>query len=197
MSFKFVAIDPSLTGTGICTEQQQTLLVSSKLSGAARLLDLREMISRILGRLCVGSPPTNLVILENHSYASSNGAHQLGEWGGVLRLLIYELGIPLALVSPNGLKLYATGKHSASKEVVMSEITHRAGRTFATQDEAEAWCLGAMAADFYGFAWVKMPAKNREALEAIDWPEVREGDRVWPGSPPKAKAKKSRKKAAQ
>lgn len=166
---RILAIDPSLTGNGICYPTGHTMRWGSKDSGTERLSDLRAYFT-----LLVNNEKPDLVVIEDYSYGSANKAHQLGEWGGVLRLLLHDLDIPVAFVAPTALKSWATGKGNAKKEMVVSEITHRAGKCFGNSDEADAWALWAMALQAYGHPVLAMPADRQKALAKIHWPEIRD-----------------------
>jgi Holliday junction resolvasome RuvABC endonuclease subunit len=100
------------------------------------------------------------------------GGERIGELGGVIRVALHERGVPFVEVSPAGRARYATGLGNASKDRVVGAIAARTGIAFETSDECDAWILRAMALDHYGDSVVEMPAKHREALRAIDWPEL-------------------------
>ena len=72
----------------------------------------------------------------------ANRAFDLGELGGVLKLLVFEYRIPLLLVPPTCLKLYATGKGNADKGQVMVAMAKIRKRLFSCDDEADAYAAG-------------------------------------------------------
>jgi len=99
---KLVGIDASLTSTGIAVNNGQGLLVStenisSKKRGPERLIEIREEIRDMVVF-------ADLVILEDYAYSRTNQAHQIGELGGVLRVMLFEMGKKVLLVSTNQLK---------------------------------------------------------------------------------------------
>lgn len=165
---KILAIDPSLNGNGICIHGQTERIGAGKLTGTKRLWSLKAAMLDVLQ-----THQPDLVVLEDYAFgASGRATMSLAEWGGILRLMLHEMAFPVALVSPNSLKSWATGKGNAKKDAVVSEITNRSGQTFRSSDEADAWALWAMASQRYGQPVVKMPADRAKALEKIDWPEI-------------------------
>lgn len=164
---RIVALDLSLTSTGVADWWEPDLITYSikpRQTGARRLTDIRSEIME-------SAEAANLVLIEGYSYGSVNSqAHSLGELGGVVRVALYEDGIPYLVVSPSEIKKYATGKGNASKDAVLQQAVHRSGRTFGSNDEADAWWLLQMALDHYGLPCVLIPAVNRSVLDKIDWP---------------------------
>lgn len=84
--------------------------LSKDCRGAERLLTWYEFFSHTLGRL----DPDNLCI-EGYAFGAHQGAHQLGELGGVLRLALIKSNITYHEVSPSELKVFATGNGRADK----------------------------------------------------------------------------------
>jgi Holliday junction resolvasome RuvABC endonuclease subunit len=104
--------------------------------------------------------------------ASGNRAHQIGEWGGVLRLALYDhLAQPIVEVPPSSLKKYLTGRGNADKDLMLSTATRRFDRVL-NNDEADALALWAMAMDAYGHPVIQVPQAHRKALDVIQWPQV-------------------------
>ena len=80
-------------------------------------------------------------MIEGYAFAQASQAHQLGELGGVLRTMLYELGIRVLEVGPGQLKKFASGKGNTKKEQMALAIYKRWDREFATNDEADAFVL--------------------------------------------------------
>ncbi len=165
-----IGLDLSLTATGVALAHDETLTVTSKQRGVARLIELRDRIVR----LCDAGPfgHVDLVMIEGYSYGSKNShAHALGELGGIIRVALTEAGIRYVDVPPSNLKKYATGKGNASKGLVLVEAVKRLGYVGSSDNESDAlWlrevglahCSPAGAAD--------VPALNRTALDGIEFP---------------------------
>lgn len=151
---KVLCIDPSLTSLGYAEDDGTTGVVQPKSRGVERLAELDEwMIQKSAG--------VDVVYLEGYAYARANQAHQIGELGGVLRLVLHYAGVEVVVVPPASLKKFATGKGNATKELMVSVATKRSGRVFDGSDESDAWLLWAY-------------AMHREGRpEAPDWPKGR------------------------
>lgn len=57
----------------------------------------------------------DLVAIEDYAYGAGQGAHQIGELGGLLRLTLWDFMIPFKCYSPGTIKKFATGKGNAKK----------------------------------------------------------------------------------
>lgn len=170
---RVAGLDLSLTSTGLCAYNSgkiTTHIARSRHIGPARLVTIRDRVLDLVQTVFDAS----LVLIEGYSYNSRNGGERLGELGGVIRVALYEAGVPYVEVSPPQLKKYATGKGNASKDTVYGAAVHRAGREFATTDEADAWWLCQMALAHLGLPHIEMPRPNRAVLDRIAWPAPRE-----------------------
>jgi crossover junction endodeoxyribonuclease RuvC len=81
-------------------------------------------------------------------------------------------GVQVAVVSPASRAKYATGKGNAGKDVVMREVARRFPDFAGGEDEADALVLRAMGMDHLGYPMAPMPQTHRDALAAVQWPEV-------------------------
>ncbi len=144
-----VGIDASLTGTGIAYLQDRrepvTEVIRSRKSGVERLIEIRDQVRSHL-------PFADLVVIEGYSFASANQAHQMGELGGVLRVMLAEAYVQWIEVPPSQVKKFATGRGNAKKEEMAVAIFKRWGREFATNDEADAFVLAKIGEAFLGEA---------------------------------------------
>lgn len=82
--------------------------------------------------------------------------------------------IPFAIAAPKSIKLYATGKGNAKKDLVLAETVRRFGYVrglsrLSDNNEADALVAAAMGADWLGSPVVKMPELHRRALPGVDW----------------------------
>lgn len=81
------------------------------------------------------------VFIEGYSYASTTAAYDMGELGGLLRMLMEdykELGIHTTLVPPKTLKKYAAGSGNANKELMLLNIYKRWSIECRDNNEADA-----------------------------------------------------------
>ena len=164
---RILGIDPSLTSLGICFPDGSTRAIVPKgLAGMARIALHKRELTAVLNDV-----RPQIVAVEDYTrQRKSSVTIQLAELGGVLRLLLWELGYRVAFVNPSTLKSYVTGKRD--KEVLTKFITHEANRTFLTNDEADAWAIVGMTSDAYGFPWFLVPDKQRKALKNVKWPAL-------------------------
>lgn len=163
-----VGVDASLTGTGVAwidADGIETYVVKTKLVGVERLSHIE---TEVVG-LCV---PDTVVILEGYSYGSKGRAvFNIGELGGVLRLAFHRARIGWLVVPPTVMKKYVTGSGTASKAKVVSSLASRMGRTFDSDDEADAVGLLCYGLELAGEQPLgKLPKANLAALKGVTLP---------------------------
>ena len=174
-----VAFDLSLTSTGVA-DRNGTRRIQPRTTGPQRLAEVRDAVIAachhhvtldVQVRCVVEGCPTkpDLVVLEGYSYASGNKAHDVGELGGVVRLALYEAGIPFEVVSPSSLKIYACGAGNASKDDVLLAAVRRLRYEGKSKDEADALWLYALAMHALGAPIVDVPKTHLRALKALPW----------------------------
>jgi len=154
----YIGIDPSLLATAIVTlrdigDLHSSKVISSKYKGVKRLRDLRDQIHT---HLCSFSSGIVLpVFIENYSYGSRIGqAFSIGEWGGVLRVLLDELGHVVTEVAPTTLKKFVAGKGNVKKDIMIKEVFRK--WEFDVSDDNEA--------DAFGLAKICWSASNQKNL---------------------------------
>lgn len=83
-----------------------------------------------------------LCLIEGYSHNSRQGAHFLGEFGGLVRSWLLDSWMGAVVeVAPKQLKKFAAGKGNASKALVTSALSKRYDREFATDNAADAFGL--------------------------------------------------------
>lgn len=140
-----LGFDPSLTSSGYAYYGTDGTLhkgriMSKKLRGAERLRWIREQYMIILEE----ASGVDLVVYEGYAMGAKGQSFSIGELGGVLKTLTYELGIDMLVVPPMSLKKYAvgaTGKGNADKEQVMQAVKDTWGLEVTRHDEADAFIL--------------------------------------------------------
>lgn len=142
-----------------------------------RAIWLGDMLRRYVPEVCT---------FEGYSYGSGGrAAVSLGELGGVLRLVAFQQGVPIAVVPPANLKVYACGsaatrgpKKVTKDDVVQAARTHL-GYVGTSSDKADALWLWHMTRHHYDGqpAWTGDPWHKRHvnALAGCQWP-TRKGD---------------------
>lgn len=156
-----VGLDLSLTATGVATPSGPCLVTPGKRRGMERLQYIRERVLSLAGG-------AELVVIEGYSYHSrSSRAHKLGELGGVVRLALWEEGIPYLDVPPSSLKRFATGSGNASKGLVLVEAVKRLGYPGADDNEADALWLREIGRHILGQDTVPLPKAHLTALRKL------------------------------
>ena len=164
---KLIGIDLSLTSSGVSINGMTKTLTSSE-KGVDRLCDLRGGFMSLLSDYSI----THAVI-EGYSFASRNShAHSIGELGGVIRLLLHDMGIWFVDVPPTSRAKFATGRGNASKGEVISSISAKTGLVFvgaSGNDECDAWVLEQMALAHLGISQYSWTKEQMSALDKVDW----------------------------
>jgi Holliday junction resolvasome RuvABC endonuclease subunit len=162
-----MGVDPSLSSTGISVIGETTS-IRSNLSGPRRLMEIRDRIMH-----AVITYKIDCVSIEHYSYASRNSqAHSIGELGGVLRVALYEAGIPTVEIAPACRAKFATGKGNAAKPEVVSAVSARTGTIWSGgdgPDRCDAWVLEEMLRYRLGQSLIDWPKSHAVALEKVDW----------------------------
>lgn len=168
-----VALDLSLTSTGVCSSQAPDapfrIRPPKEMRGVERLY-------WILAEIIKATDGADLVVIEGYSYSSRHShAHALGELGGVIKLAFHTRGMPFVVLSPSTRMKLATGKGNARKEAVLAAAIRRLRYGGSSDDEADAMWLLQAALQHYEClpSWtVELPKKHLEALESVEWPEL-------------------------
>ena len=123
-----LGIDASLRGTGLCSLELGSLhpyfLPEKKLTGVARLVVLRARLSSYLDTL---TRAPDIAVIEGYSYDSINRLSDIAEWGGQVKVELYERDIPLIIATPKQLKKFSTGSGDADKDKVMAAAQKKWG----------------------------------------------------------------------
>jgi crossover junction endodeoxyribonuclease RuvC len=181
---RVVGIDSSLTSAGLCRvdpHETRTTTVGSKgraqASTAEQLTRIRGNVRRILDFCLEGldrSGPLPVFAIEGPAFASSTAyAHEMaGQWWLLVHLLSKE-GI-VVQIPPSSLKLYATGKGNAKKDVVLAAAVKTFPDIDVTgNDIADGTFLAAMVCRHLG-APIET-SRSRVAVAALDrvrWPSA-------------------------
>jgi len=168
---KIVGIDASLISTGVAVYEDvafseshktiDTYAIEPKETGVKRLCFIRKAIADIISN-------SDLIVLENYAFARANQAHQIGELGGVLRMLFHENNIPYIVVSPGQVKKFATDKGNATKEKIAVACYKHWGAEFSTNDEADAYVLMRIGMALKGIGVDKLTGYQKEIIKAIN-----------------------------
>ena len=156
--FRVIGLDLSLRETGVYVVNHKsgpvykdTLRPPKGQIGVIRLNWIAHMIAN---KLSIHKP--RFVVIEGYSMMSKGRVFNIGELGGVVRLLLFREGFPFVTIPPCTLKKWATGKGNAGKAEMIAEAARR-GLSPRNDNEADAALLallGLECAD-HGFSGVK------------------------------------------
>lgn len=151
----YVGIDPSLSRTAVVwvdgsgTWQRCDEIETSPSDFASDAVRLDHMETRLRAALEDEQRPA-LIAVEGYAYNADAAREKLGEWGGVLRVALYRLGMTYTVVAPATLKKFATGKGNGPKDGMRMHALKRFGFESRNNDECDAYCLGRWAAAYVG-----------------------------------------------
>lgn len=174
MSGLYLGIDQSLLGTGVCLMGPRRLgheaftikeAAVKKLRGGERLKYIHDRILTFLQEKTRGN--FGLIAqaaMEGYAYGAIHGQggsgggggqkqgnpFQLGEVGGVVKLLFEQNSIPYVVVNPLDLKGWVKGTRQGPKDVIMAYLTHEFGILFEDNNAADAYALACVAMDYAG-----------------------------------------------
>lgn len=159
-----IGIDPSLTSTGTClmSEDGEVIIskvIQPKIIGLERLAFLRQQIINIIAKYDVYDIRS---FVEGYSHGSSGMRESIAEWGGVLRLTLYENNLQIIDVPPKTLKKFATGNGNADKILMGVQLMKEFGMEYPTSDQTDAYWLA-----FFGRAYHGLIPNLTKAREEI------------------------------
>lgn len=141
-----LSIDLSLRNTGIAVLDQKGILLetkvikpANKLKGALRLKFIRDEVSAVIKE---HSP--DVVAMEGYSFNSTGKLFDIGEAGGVVKLLLLESNLPVIIVPPKNVKVFLTQSGNADKAQVISAIHKRYKILLENDNQADAFGIAQM-----------------------------------------------------
>jgi Holliday junction resolvasome RuvABC endonuclease subunit len=164
-----LGLDPSLQACGYCLPNGQpgTIKPGSR-KGVERLQYLRHVVLDMatgIGDI----PPIDLLVLEGFSLGSKRQAYsyEIGGLGWVLRVALTEAGVRWIEVPPATLKVLATGRGNANKDMMLAAAIRRLGYQGADHNEADSMWLRAAGMELLGAPVVVLPQSHLRALDAF------------------------------
>lgn len=172
---RLVGLDPSLTAIGWARSLDpapalgpvwESGVIHPKGRGAPRLYNALWRVMEVVDGC-------DLVVIEEYAFNAHQGAHQIGELGGVLRLGLYQKKIPYVVIAPTKLKKFATGTGKGKKEAPFAEAIRRLNYERNSHDEADALWLLQMALHQYSLPGaIDLPQTHLSALTGVTWPVI-------------------------
>lgn len=162
-----IGIDLSLTSTGVATSANAARIQTKNLRGLLRIRWLLDQIATWMTAQQVHR--SDLVVVEGPSFASTGRQDERSGLRWMLYDRVEKADLRLAVVSPNSLKMYATGKGNAGKDEVLLAMSKRFDFVDGN-DVADATCLMCMGQRWLGAPVDTVPQKNVKALDKCEWP---------------------------
>jgi Holliday junction resolvasome RuvABC endonuclease subunit len=152
-------IDPSLTGTGLCMLDVEkddfsvkTLHIKKEDKKKKRTanddmerLDLLEIQFSQFIQSYTSENRKCAAFVEGYAMGvRGSRVFSLGEWGGILRLTLYRLGVPFYNIPPTKLKKFVTGKGVGDKNIILEQTFRKFGvgsEVLKNDDEVDAYVL--------------------------------------------------------
>jgi len=143
-----LGFDPSLTSSGFAYlvdgDYHTGRITPKKLKGSERLYFIQQSFHDLILNIEKATGSLDLIVYEGYAMGMPNGQGRLfdiGELGGVLKLVAWGMGIDVLLVPPSNLKQFTTGKGNAKKDQVMASVASNWGYNITQNDEADAFAL--------------------------------------------------------
>lgn len=135
MSLRIVGVDPALSVTGVASPNVVTTIRPHR-HDLAYWRHWRVATSVLSFALDSGA---HLAVVEDYAPhgIGINSTLVAGEVGGLIRTLLTVRRVPIALVRPNTLKLYATGNGRADKAAMVDAARERLGESFPRESKVD------------------------------------------------------------
>lgn len=166
---RVLGLDLSLTAAGYACPTCGTGVIRFKGRGMERLAHITR---EVLGHALQHPDRADVAILEGYFIGIQGGAViQLAELGGIVRLALWEAGVPFVVIPPSTLKKFATGKGVATKDKMLAAAIRAFGFQGDENNEADAHLLAATGNAHYD-NHLGMHAYQVDALKKVEWPEL-------------------------
>jgi len=135
---KVLGIDQSLNHTGyvvlIDGKVLKTGLIEPKIKGTIRLVTIRNELIKLLE-----FHRPHLVGMEDYAYSGRGRVFNLGELGGIIKVLCADKRKPLMIINPLQIKKYATNNGKADKELMIKKTKEKTGILFSDDNICDAY----------------------------------------------------------
>lgn len=149
--------DPSLTHSGLCLPNGKTVSIKT---GDPKAGDRRLTIIRKNMIYWLRSWPVRFVVLEDIPFSSKGNTAGAAMGHAIIRQVLDEFGIPVGLIVPATLKMFATGNGNADKPTMVM-AAQRHGAECTDHNEADAWWLRQMG------LWLAGEARLDQTLDEV------------------------------
>lgn len=180
-SLRILGIDPSLTSTGIAVlwgGRLRTWTIGMDAGNPMkRLVYFRDELTEIVERYGIRA-----AIIEGYSFGSRfTRSHAAGELGGVIRLVLHDMGVHTVSTPPKTMKQAISGDGNADKKKIMLSLKQNMGLQLTQPDEADAAALSVIGAHFFCSAvdtaalpgiTCLTPSKKRQPFSEVVGPKI-------------------------
>lgn len=161
-ALRILALDLSITATGMCHPDGTTTTIKTKATDGDRRL--QHIVDQVGLVVMEEAPPG----LKGSAIKAIHMVH------GAVRLRLIDFSTPYIAVNPTTLKGYATGNTRADKTAMAMAAYKRTGREFADDNQVDAAWLRWAALDWYGRPEFTVPQAQRDRLAKVTWPDLPE-----------------------
>jgi Holliday junction resolvasome RuvABC endonuclease subunit len=166
VAMKILALDLSLTATGMAWPSGGLSTYKTKAEGDARLTDIAGWC-----RMASITAEPDLVVIEDLPMGFRNAAAgSLGMLHGAVRYVLRIEGYRYLTVPPATLKTYATGRGNAQKPDMRMELFKRTDTDVADDNQCDAAWLRLLGLDLLGEPEIALPQTHRRALDKLKLP---------------------------
>jgi len=167
----YVGLDMSLTSTGFFKKQgdivtMETIKTTPK-TCPNDLARIRYIVDSVMSRI---PKDVKMVCIEDFFTPANpfqiGAATGLAMLGAVMRLALYEAGMPMFIVAPSQIKKFVTGKGTGQKSIVVRDVFKKWGYDVKDDNQADA-CVLAYIAEALCVPDPQRPKYQQEVIKAI------------------------------
>ena len=139
----YLGIDQSLSNTGLCFETPTGTVLPCVLSPPAHVVGVPRLawFRTQLATMIAAMPRLRMVAMEGYSFGSKFQRENLGELGGLVRLVLYDAKTPSVVAAPTAVKKFLLGKGGGKKANMIKEVFKVYGVDVDDDNEADAFVL--------------------------------------------------------
>lgn len=159
-----MGLDLSLSQSGWAVDGGSDLsygvIKAGALRGAERLVYIRRRVYDLVQRYGPG-----LLVIEGYAFGARGRLADIGELGGVVRVLLHVLRLPYIVVAPTLCKKFVTGSGSAGKDAMMMYCLKHGWAETQNNNEADAVGLAKFGRCFAGVSEASWSKVQRDVVE--------------------------------
>jgi len=148
----YLGLDLSLSGSGVVVIDSSYSIIhkellSTPMKGVERLFFLEEKFVNSISKYI---RDLKLVCIESPAYGVSEGnLFSLGQWGGIVELNLFKLGLKFIYASPTQLKKYVLGSGKGQKTLMLLKTFQQFNEEFDDDNICDAYSLSRIAHDYH------------------------------------------------